>query len=249
MGKPEPATGIGRRGAILWGAAALAALWWWRGRPGDDAYRPHPRVEGFREVAGGEVSQGAFDPFIGISDGRPQVPPVADADLCAALFRGAGGPGVRVASFSDYFCPYCRVLTQELAQRAAAGTISVAWHELPLLSQASEVAARAALAAERQDGYVAFHARLMRARFQPNEAYLTEIAAGAGLDAQRLLADMESDAVRARLAESAGVAARFGFAGTPALVIGQTVIEGSVSPGRLDRLIAAERAAGPGRCG
>jgi protein-disulfide isomerase len=168
--------------------------------------------------------------------------------LCSALFREARGPGVRVASFSDYFCPYCRVLTQELAQREAAGRISVAWHELPLLSEASEVAAKAALAAERQGGYAAFHARLMRARFEPTPAYLAEIARSAGLEAERLLTDMDSVAVRAQLAESAAVAARFGFIGTPALVIGRTVVVGTVSPARLDQLIAAEAEEGPGRC-
>ena len=234
-----------RRGLLIAAGAALAiwgggaAFRWLDARRFD--FEPIPDLPGFRRTGGGAVTSGALsDPLIGLDTGRPPVPRIETDRICPALFRDRTPGTVPVASFSDYYCPYCRVLTRELAAREAAGRITVTWHELPLLGDASRLAARAAMAADRQGGYAAFHARLMRAQFQPNPAYLADLSASAGLDPDRLLADMADPAIDTQLALSAGVAARFGFHGTPALVIGRTAVLGAIPVPRLDALIARE---------
>ena len=57
--------------------------------------------------------------------------------------------------------------------------------------------------------------------------------------------DMDGAAVSRRLAESAALAGLFGFAGTPALVVGRTVVVGAIGEARLRALIARERRDGP----
>ena len=56
---------------------------------------------------------------------------------------------------------------------------------------------------------------------------------------------MASEAVSDRIAHSLALRDLFGFAGTPAIVVGRTVIEGDVDERTLARLIALEREAGP----
>ena len=235
----------GRRSVLILAAAGVAALGANRlfNRPDPADYEDVPGAPGFRMLRLGEVSGAGFDPLIGLDAPRPAPRAIPDALLCGLLFT-ASGQGVPVASFSDYFCPYCRVLTRELSAREAAGEIAVTWHELPLLGETSELAARAALAADMQGAYPAIHARLMRSRVVASDAYLWTLAEGAGLDPTRFVRDAQSLAVQDRIETARGLAARFGFFGTPALVIGRTAVLGAIAPETLDRLIAEERELG-----
>ena len=238
----------GRRTILMLGAVALG-LWGVNrllNRSGPLEFSDIPGAPGFRMLRTGEVSGGIVDPLIGLDAARPAPPEIADAALCGTLFAASGG-GVPVASFSDYYCPYCRVLTRELSARAQAGRITVTWHELPLLGETSEIAARAALAADMQGAYPEIHARLMRSRVVATDAYLRDLAGAAGLDPGRFIRDARSAAVQRRIDQARGLAARFGFFGTPALVIGRTAVLGAVSTDTLDRLIADEEKGGQTR--
>ncbi len=239
-------SGKSNRRGLLIAVGAAVAIW-----GGGAAFRqfgarrfdfdPIPDLPGFRQVEGGTVTSTALsDPLIGLDTGRPPAPWIKNHRICSALFRSHRSGTVPVASFSDYYCPYCRVLTRELSAREAAGEITVTWHELPLLGEASVIAARAAMAADLQGGYSAFHARLMRAQFRPDPAYLAELGESAGLNVDRLLADMSNPSIDTQLQLTAGVAARFGFYGTPALVVGRTAVLGAIPVPRLNALIALE---------
>ena len=59
------------------------------------------------------------------------------------------------------------------------------------------------------------------------------------------LADMDSDVVSERLRITEAVARIFGFIGTPALVVGRTVIVGTVSENVIAALVEQERREGP----
>jgi predicted DsbA family dithiol-disulfide isomerase len=238
---------------VLAGAALLAApvigLGAWAPREDGFAFAPVPGAPGFRRLEAGAVSAPLGDPFVGLREpGAPPPPePLPPAALCAALFGSPPEGTLPVAAFSDYYCPYCRDLTARLAARADLG-LHLAWHELPLLGDASAAAARAALAADLQGAYPAFQARLLRASFQPTDAYLADLAHSLGLDPARLLADARGEAVALRLAASARAAATLGIGATPALVVGRTLVSGVISDARLDALIARERAEGPPSC-
>lgn len=214
------------------------------------------RPKGFRKFVAGETSAGSFDIFVGLeSDGdanRLELEKLADArvasGICNALYSGLDlKPGqVPMASFSDYYCPYCRVQTKRLGELAKkkGDDIAVAWHELPLLGENSTTAAKAALAAKRQGAYVAFHDRLMRAPFAATPGYLSQLAESIKVDEATLLADMKSKDVATELEDSAALSRVFAFIGTPALVIGRTVIQGQVSDKMIEQIIELEREEG-----
>ena len=251
-----------RRGLLLGGLAFAGA--YFALRDGLPALRSRfaaleftalERPSGFRRIAGGQTSSGGFDPFVGL-DAKPQGGPDAseaqaavEADLCGTLFAGwSGDPSVvPIASFSDYNCPICRITTRRLAQLddVAEGGACITWHELPILGETSLLAARAALAADRQGAYAAFHERLLRSPFRATPEYLEAVAADLDLDQNRLTADMTNEAVSHRIARGLALRDLFGFAGTPAIVIGRTVIEGDVDETTLARLVEMEREEGP----
>ena len=124
-----------------------------------------------------------------------------------------------------------------LARLAQQPGLHVTWHEWPILGQPSRRAARAALAARAQGAYATFHHALMGGLALPTDAYLATLAQQAGIDPKRLLADMTGPAVERQLTRTAALARRFGFIGTPGLVIGRTVVTGRMDERRLTALI------------
>lgn len=251
---------VGRRRILIISAAFAVTYLAYRGSSiffaKDIKFEPLAQPHGFRMVARGQLSTAAFGPLTGL-DGMPapdaltkRAQSVVDNDFCAALFesdRQSDNP-VRIATFSDYYCPYCRILIPRLAQLATASGsgIKVAWHEWPILGEASRIAARAALAARRQGAYLAFQSRMMKASFQPTPAYLADLCRDMEIDFTRLQADMMSDHIDLELAVSAALADRFGFIGTPDLVIGKTVLQGDAREQTVRRLIEIERQEGLG---
>jgi protein-disulfide isomerase len=219
---------------------------------GTPKFEPLASPEGFRRISGGSSSSGAFDPFVGLEakeDGpRPATVAEVEADLCKALYAEAPEDSsiVPIASFSDYYCPYCRVQMRRLADLAEERDSAVrgSWHELPLLGEGSDRAAKAALAAKRQGAYVAFQEALWTTPFQPTRDYLLRLSDSIGIDGNRLIDDMQSDEVVDELMISRALARVFGFIGTPAMVVGGTVIQGEIAEGVLRRLIEIERGEG-----
>lgn len=239
-------------GLVCTAALAIAsiayALVYWFGAASSPQFRDRAYPEGFRELAVGR-SISRLDPMAGpqpVPDATPSAkrPKRSAREVCDALFRdplapSAGNPrgSVQIAAFSDYRCPYCRVLSGILLDLQDRGDIHVVYQEWPVLGGASVLAARAALAADRQGHYLAFHRRLMASRFIPTLPLIETIAADLGMDRPRLLADMASSEVAAAIHRATSLASDLGLAGTPVLAVGRTVIEGEISRGSLERVI------------
>lgn len=220
-------------------AVAAAAPAFFRGRS-EFAFEEVPGLPGFRRLNAGSLS-GGLNPLAGLDEVERSREVRPDLSLCRDLWTAELAEGrVPVASFSDYNCPYCRVLTPELGALEAEGEITVSWHELPLLGETSRLAARAALAADAQGQYLAFHNRLMRTRFVPNEAYVFELAVSTSLDLHRFKVDYASPDIDARIAASLSLAEVLGLPGTPSLVVGRTIVIGAIPVPVLKRLIALE---------
>ena len=200
---------------------------------------------GFRKRVGAdEVTAGLANPLIGIDDGTPAAPSDAldDAALCRALFSELRPGHVPVNYFTDYNCPYCRVLGRDLTEFAQAHSdrAQLIFHELPLLGLTSVLGARAALAARNQSAYDLMHERLNTGIVRITERYIEALAAEFGLDAKQLISDMSAPEVGAALSLSKGIANRFSVIGTPFLLIGRTAIYGRIDPIMLERVFRDE---------
>ena len=227
-----------RRDLLLIGAglAGVAAAWqMWIGRPQPLAFTELEDLPGWRMLEGGQVSAPGGADFLTLGQGTDRIEPLPRADLPAVLY-GETDPST-LAVFSDFFCPYCRVLTARLAARP---DLSVTWHELPLLGPASEVAARALIATDLQGAYAPFTAALLQRGFRPSRAHMAQVADSIGLDGARLATDMGGPQVATRLMASRRAAAALGVYGTPGLTVGRTLVIGEIDMADLDRLVALE---------
>lgn len=206
--------------------------------------------------AGGQLSGGSVA-FVGIElpeDGATERRARAQAvrsDLCRALFGQDAVPEVvPIAYFSEFRCPVCRALERDLDVVLAANpvTLRLVQHELPIFGPPSELAARASVAAARQGLQQPLRRRLMRTSLVADERSVLAAAATVGLDTDRLQRDMKSASVQAELDRTRALADVFGFIGTPGLVIGRTVVYGSLAASLLRRIVADEQSMVPLTC-
>jgi protein-disulfide isomerase len=152
---------------------------------------------------------------------------------------------VTVVEFFDYLCGYCkRSLASMVDLLNSDKNVRVVWKELPILGPASRFAARAAMAAKKQDKYYNFHVGLMNARGRLSESKVMRIAANIGLNVDRLREDMKDPKIESYLDETKQLANTLGIRGTPAFIIGNTLVPGAIDEAGMKRIIAEIRAGG-----
>jgi protein-disulfide isomerase len=169
-----------------------------------------------------------------------------------ALLRNAADPvkgnpqgNVTLVEFFDARCGYCKILHPTMQQLLQSDpNIRVVMKDLPILGPNSVVASRALLASQRQGKYVQFQDALMRLRGEPTEAVLKTEAERIGLDWARLRRDMDDPAIAQRLEANVALAQALSIQGTPALIIGDTLVPGAVDLATLQQLVAQARQGG-----
>ncbi|MEE4186818.1 MAG: DsbA family protein, partial [Roseobacter sp.] len=196
-------------------------------------------------TAGGAVS-GGIDPFFGLGDRLPDQAPLDEKppkDHCLALFGPQGwGEELPIAIFSDFNCPYCKVLEQRLMDlRDSGAPVRLIWHELPLLGPSSVRYARAVLAARFLGAEARARAYLKTHVLRPGEDALGEMALALDLLPDMLIREFNGARVSIALAESMALGGRLGIPGTPGTVIGRTLVVGAISEADLKALIALEQ--------
>ncbi len=149
---------------------------------------------------------------------------------------------VTIVEFFDYQCPYCKAVAPRLADlKNQDGGIRYIYKEWPILGPISQIAARAALASERQGRYEAFHEALITFPGRLKEADIFRLAAKVGLDVDRLKADMNAPEIVHALARTAELAKAVGITGTPAFVIGNNLVPGAAELDHMKSLIEQAR--------
>ena len=150
---------------------------------------------------------------------------------------------VTIVEFFDYKCPYCKRVAGTLKDVVAAdGNIRLVMKEFPILGPRSIQAARAALAVARQGKYEKFHWALMTEPGDMSDPHIRRIARSVGVDVERMMADMESPEIQAMIQRNQDLAQRLQISGTPAFVIGDTLVPGVIDRKTFERLVAQARA-------
>ncbi len=158
----------------------------------------------------------------------------------------AGNPhgDVTIVEFFDTRCPYCRrmepVMEQFLAQDHG---VKLVYKDLPILGPASVLGSKALLAAQEQGGYDKLRAAVMQLPPDTTLPMIQTAAERLGLDWGKLLHAMDSPAVQQRIDANLKLARALDIEGTPALVIGDTMVPGALDLAELQKDVAAEREA------
>lgn len=149
---------------------------------------------------------------------------------------------VVIYEFTDYNCGYCKRMFAPIQQMLANNDdVRMVIKEFPILSQSSLTAAQAGIAAQRQGKFPAFHNEMMTYRGQVSDASIMAAAKKSGLNIDKLQQDMDSLTTAAIIKRTRAGAAALDLKGTPAFIIGETVIPGAISTDELQSAVDRER--------
>ncbi|MBT9382412.1 DsbA family protein [Pseudooceanicola sp. CBS1P-1] len=137
---------------------------------------------------------------------------------------------ITLVEFMDYRCGYCRRAFQDVEKLIATdGNIRFVLKEFPILGPDSVTASRFAIATRLiagNDAYKSVHDALMNFDGPYDDTGLGRLADGLGLDAQPILAAMETDPVNAEITANHKLAQVLNVSGTPTFVLPGTMLRG-----------------------
>jgi protein-disulfide isomerase len=149
---------------------------------------------------------------------------------------------VTIVEFFDYRCPYCKqVLPSLQALLKEDGRLRFVYKEMPVLGPQSVTAAHAALAAQRQGKYEAFHTAMMATKGQITDDTVYKVAGSVGLDVDRLKQDMAAPEIDQALKANLALANALNIRGTPGFIIGNQIAPGALDLATLKSMVADAR--------
>ncbi len=140
---------------------------------------------------------------------------------------GPANAKITVIEFFDYKCGFCHAAQGWVSNlMQTRKDVRVIFKELPILSENSSTAAKAAIAAHNQGKYLQMHNALMTAQGDLNPEQIFQIAASVGLNVEKLKADMEKPQVEATITGMRDQATNLNIGGTPGFVINGKLVSG-----------------------
>jgi len=157
--------------------------------------------------------------------------------------RGNADALVTIVEFGDFQCPHCRQVSATVDQVLSkhGPEVRVVFRHLPLaLHPEAKNAAKAALAAARQEKFWAMHDKLFDRQFELAPDKYRVYAGEIGLDLAKFDTDFADPALDRRIDEDLAVAAKFGATGTPSFFINGRFISGAQPIEVFDALVREE---------
>ena len=143
-----------------------------------------------------------------------------------------------IIEFVDYNCGYCKKTLPTIAKLMKSfKNIQIVFIDFPILSESSEIAARASLAAYEQNAYFEYHSILLNNNKSINEEVLFKIAKELSLDIEKFKKDMSSDKIKNKIIENINFANNLKIRGTPTFIIGKQILPGAYDYEKLRKII------------
>lgn len=147
---------------------------------------------------------------------------------------GAADAPVTVVEYYDYRCPYCRKAHPDMVRllKEHGDKIRYVFKQFPVLDSegpngVSHFASRAAIAADRQGQFLAFHDKVMSDDARLDKARIVSFAKGLGLDMDQFHKDMDDPEINQYFGRTIALARTIGINGTPTYVINGKVLAGA----------------------
>jgi protein-disulfide isomerase len=149
---------------------------------------------------------------------------------------------VTIVEFLDYNCGYCKIAFRDIETLINDDkNLRVMFIDMPILSEASNMAARYALAAGKQKKYWEFHSALMKAPGGIDQGFIERTARDLKLDMDKLKKDAEGQEIRAQIEANITLARELGFSGTPGFIIGTQPLRGHYGLEAMRKFVADAR--------
>jgi protein-disulfide isomerase len=140
---------------------------------------------------------------------------------------------VTVVEFFDYRCPFCKAAEPALEKLLADNKdVRLVLKEFPIIdyedqSHLSRDAAHVALAAKAQGKYAAVHQALMAQKVKLDPEVVDQVLKDNGVDVAKARAAATNPEIDAQIADTYKLAHALGIDGTPAFIVGDTLIPGA----------------------
>ena len=143
-----------------------------------------------------------------------------------------------IVEFVDYNCGYCKKTLPTIAKLMKKfDNIQIVFIDYPILSESSEIAARASLAANEQNAYFEYHTILLNNKKLINEDSLYKIAKELSLDIEKFKKDMSSEKIKNNIIKNVRFANSLKIRGTPTFIIGKQILPGAYDYEKLKKII------------
>lgn len=151
-------------------------------------------------------------------------------DLSYPVF-GNKKSDVLLVQFFDYSCGYCRSMLPNIKDLLADGKVGIVFRDLPLLGDASVLAARSALAVYfvNPEKYIDFYFAALVHNGKFGEAELPELVESVGISREDYSRSLEQnkEKIDGMLASTKLLADNLNIRGTPAVIVGDSVLVGA----------------------
>ncbi len=148
---------------------------------------------------------------------------------------------VTIVEFFDYRCVHCRRVASTIDNLMRSNSsVRVVYKNFPVLGEPSVLAARAAVAAQRQGGWPKLHRAMLAHEGDFTTETLLALGTSVGLDSGKLKTDMMSPETDKALQANLTLAAALGVDVTPTFVIGERLIRGALSAEAFQALVDEE---------
>lgn len=152
---------------------------------------------------------------------------------------------VTIVEFMDYRCGFCRRAVPEIAKLLSSdGNIRIIVKEFPILGEASMISSRFAIATQKiagPDAYKQVHDALIELTTDPTDVVLRRLAEGLALDADAIMAHMDSDEVTEVIARNRHLGQQLQINGTPSFVFESQLMRGYLTADQMAQAVARER--------
>ena len=153
-------------------------------------------------------------------------------------FTGNNTGSTIITEFIDYNCGYCKktlLSINKLLEKYK--DVKVVFVDFPILSETSLSAAKAALAASKQNAYFAYHSALLKNNKKINDDYLIKLAKTLKLDLKKFKDDMASDEIVSLIEKNIEFARNLNIRGTPSFIINKKMYPGAYDFNKLEKII------------
>jgi protein-disulfide isomerase len=149
---------------------------------------------------------------------------------------------VTVVEFFDYRCPYCKATEPDVVKLLEQDKkVRLVLKDFPILGKESVFASRVALAVQKHGKYAEFYKAMFAQKSPVTDESTLEIVKSIGLDPAAVRKESESADIDPLLKNNSELAKAIGADGTPAFIIGDTLIPGLVTLDQLKAQVAALR--------
>ena len=143
-----------------------------------------------------------------------------------------------IIEFVDYNCGYCKKTLSTISKLMKNfDNIQIVFIDYPILSESSEIAARASLAANEQNAYFEYHSILLNNTKSINENILYKIAKELSLDIEKFKKDISSEKIKNNIIKNIKFANSLKIKGTPTFIIGKQILPGAYDFEKLKKII------------